>query len=106
MGVVSDGANRPLFISARMLGITVPASAWPGQVRAATFEHMQANAEQGVGTSRIIKDSTAFFRRGTPGAGSEILTSPELARYHTRAAQLAPPDLLSWLHAPGHPRPL
>ena len=91
---------------ASRLGITVPASAWPGLVQAATFEHMQANARQVVGASRILKDSTAFFRRGTPGAGQEILTSHELARYHARAAQLAPADMLSWLHAPGHPRTL
>jgi hypothetical protein len=95
-----DGQMRWL---ADRLGISVPASAWPALVQAATFKHMQANAEQVVGVSRILKDSTAFFRRGTPGAGREILTSPELARYHARAAQLAPPDLLSWLHSPGRP---
>jgi hypothetical protein len=46
----------------------------------------------------VLKSSAAFFRRGTSGAGREELSAGELAGYHERAAQLAPPDLLSWLH--------
>jgi aryl sulfotransferase len=87
------------------LGITVPEQAWPGLIRAATFDHMQANAEQVVGTSRILKSSVTFFRRGRPGAGREILTDDEIAHYHARAVQLAPRGMLTWLHSPGHSRP-
>jgi hypothetical protein len=47
-----------------------------------------------------VKDNAAFFRRGTSGAGREILDTRELAAYHARVAQLAPPDLLAWLHSP------
>jgi len=36
--------------------------------------------------------------RGRSGAGRETLSAAELARYDARAAQLAPADLLSWLH--------
>jgi hypothetical protein len=39
-----------------------------------------------------------FFRRGVSGTGREELSAAELAGYRRRAAQLAPPDLLSWLH--------
>jgi hypothetical protein len=39
------------------------------------------------------------------GAGREILTDDEIAHYHARAAQLAPPGMLTWLHSPGHSRP-
>jgi aryl sulfotransferase len=78
-------------------------SAWPGLVRAATFEQMRAGADAIIGLPGILKSSAAFFRRGTSGAGREQLSAGELAGYHERAAQLAPPDLLSWLHrAPGH----
>jgi aryl sulfotransferase len=42
-----------------------------------------------------------FFRRGTSGAGREVLSDEEIAAYHARVGQLAPPDMLSWLHAPG-----
>jgi hypothetical protein len=90
---------------ASRLGITVPAAAWPGLVHAATFEEMRAGADRIIGPPGILKSSAAFFRRGTSGAGREELSAGELAGYHERAAQLAPPDLLSWLHrAPGHHR--
>jgi aryl sulfotransferase len=88
---------------AARLGITAPEEAWPGLVEAATFVHMQANAGKIVGTSRILKSSTAFFRRGTSGAGREILTDQQIAHYHARASQLAPKDMLTWLHAQAGP---
>jgi hypothetical protein len=59
---------------------------------------MKDNAETLTGPPGIIKDSRAFFRRGTSGAGREALSPGELADYQARTAQLAPPDLLSWLH--------
>lgn len=46
----------------------------------------------------MLKDTAAFFRRGSPGAGAEVLGDDGLARYEERAAELAPPDLLGWLH--------
>jgi hypothetical protein len=46
-------------------------------------------------------DNAAFFRRGASGSGRELLTRAERARYHAHAAQMAPPDLLSWLHREG-----
>jgi aryl sulfotransferase len=100
----ADLAGQMRWLAGR-LGITVPARAWPGLIEAATFEHMQASAAQITGPTRIFKDSSAFFRRGRPGAAREILSGPELARYHARAARLAPPDLLAWLHGPGRPAP-
>jgi len=86
------------------LGITVPGPAWPGLVRAATFEQMRARADRFVPGGGVLKSSAAFFRRGSSGAGRELLTDVEFAHYLARAAQLAPPDLLGWLHAPGHAR--
>jgi aryl sulfotransferase len=88
------------------LGITVPEQAWPGLVQAATFTHMQANAEHVVGVNRILKTSTAFFRRGTSGAGHEILTDEQIARYHARTSQMAPQDMLTWLHSTCRSRPV
>jgi hypothetical protein len=46
----------------------------------------------------ILKDRDAFFRRGSSGAGRELLTDAEFAHYLDRAAGLAPPDMLAWLH--------
>jgi hypothetical protein len=92
-----EGEMRRL---AARLGIVVPEQAWPSLVQAATFEHMRAHAEQVVPGGGVLKSSAAFFRRGRSGAGREILTDQEIAHYRERVAQLAPPDLLSWLDAP------
>jgi aryl sulfotransferase len=80
------------------LGITVADQTWPALARAASFEAMRARADRLVPTAGIFKDNAAFFRRGTSGAGHEFLTPDELAAYHARVGQLAPPDLLAWLH--------
>jgi hypothetical protein len=61
---------------------------------------MSGNADTLVPTAGILKSNAAFFRRGTSGAGREILSDEEIAGYHARAAQLAPPDMLTWLHSP------
>jgi len=51
-------------------------------------------------TSGIFKSNAAFFRRGSSGAGREILSGAELAAYQARAAALAPRDMLAWLYSP------
>ena len=91
-----DGQMRWL---AGQLGIAVPEQAWPALVQAATFESMRDSADTLVPTAGIFKSNTAFFRRGTSGAGREILSDQELAAYHARVTQLAPSDMLTWLHS-------
>jgi hypothetical protein len=84
---------------AGLLGFTVPGKTWPTLVRAATFEQMRASAGRfAPDPSGALKDAAAFFRRGISGSGRELLTDDELARYHARTAQMAPPSLLTWLH--------
>ncbi|MGD0393510.1 MAG: sulfotransferase domain-containing protein [Acidimicrobiales bacterium] len=84
---------------ARLLGITVPDQLWPELTGAATFEAMRADAGRlAPDPAGILKDSAAFFRRGGSGAGAEQLTDDEFGRYRARVAELAPPDLLPWLH--------
>jgi hypothetical protein len=83
------------------LGITVPEADWPHLVDAATFVSMRASAGSIIGASRILKSPEAFFRRGTSGSARELLTPDEIAHYYARAAVLAPPDMLTWLHRPG-----
>lgn len=81
------------------LGIRVPGPHWPGLIQAASFADMRRRADLlAPDASGLLRDRTAFFRRGMPGAGAEVLTPGELDRYHARAATLAPPDLLAWLH--------
>lgn len=84
-------------IAAR-LGITVLAATWPDLVKAATFERMRATADRFVPAELQLKDHVAFFRNGACGEGRALFTDAELARYRFRAAQLAHPDVLAWLH--------
>ncbi len=91
-----EGEMRRL---AGRLGIQVPASRWPDLVEAAGFDRMRERADELVpGPAGVILDRDRFFRRGRSGAGREVLTVAELDRYRRRAAELAPPDLLAWLH--------
>lgn len=80
------------------LGITVPEASWPGLVQSASFASMRASATRVVPGGGVLRSDAAFFRRGTSGAGRELLTAEELARYHAGTATMAPPDLLAWLH--------
>jgi hypothetical protein len=84
---------------ARRLGIEVPEAAWPSLAEAASFTGMRARADSIVpDPAGVLKSPSAFFRRGTSGAGAEVLTRVELERYYERAAELACPDLFEWLH--------
>jgi hypothetical protein len=81
------------------LDIAVPSPAWPDLVRAASFDAVRSQAEVvAPDPAGVLKDRAKFFRRGTSGAGREILSHAEFAHYLHRAAALAPPDLLTWLH--------
>ncbi|HEY6309536.1 MAG TPA: sulfotransferase domain-containing protein [Streptosporangiaceae bacterium] len=94
-----EGQMRGLAVR---LGITVPEETWPPLVKAATFEQMRKAADR-IQPIFGLTDPKLFFRTGRPGSGQELLTGTELAHYHERAARLAPPDMLAWLHAPGEP---
>jgi aryl sulfotransferase len=93
-----EGEMRAL---ARRLGIDVPEAVWPQLVQAATFESMRSRAREVTPSPGVLKSQEAFFRRGRSGAGRELLSAAELAHYHARAAELAPADLLAWLHGGG-----
>jgi aryl sulfotransferase len=61
---------------------------------------MKGSADTLVPTAAgIFKNNAASFRRGTSGAGREILSDEELTAYYLRVAPLAPPDMLTWLHS-------
>ena len=87
------------------LDIDVPQETWPSLVEAASFTQMKAKADSLIpDRSGILHSSAAFFRRGTSGAGAEALTPVEVTRYYQRADQLAPSDILKWLHRGSHQR--
>jgi gamma-glutamylcyclotransferase (GGCT)/AIG2-like uncharacterized protein YtfP len=81
------------------LGIAVADDRWPELVHAATFATMQARADQAApDMDGIFKDRSRFFRQGTSGSGRALLSADEVDRYRARCAELAPADLLGWLH--------
>ena len=82
---------------ATQLGITVPETVWPGLVKAATFDQMRAAADR-IQPLSGLENPAEFFWKGKSGSGRALLTDAELDRYHERVAQLAPPELLTWLH--------
>ncbi len=91
-----DGEMRRL---ASLLGVSVPRALWPDLVQAATFDEMRANAQRTVPSrDGVLKDTAAFFRRGTSGAGREVLSDDEVEHYYDRTASMAPAALLRWLH--------
>ncbi|MEV6814994.1 sulfotransferase domain-containing protein [Micromonospora sp. NPDC051296] len=71
----------------------------PDLVEAATFDRMRARADRlAPDPAGVFKDRRAFFRNGRSGQGSALLDGAARVRYRARAAALAPPDLLAWLH--------
>lgn len=94
-----DGEMRRL---SRRLGIPIDEAVWPSLVEAATLSAMRERASElapdaGAG---FWKSNRQFFDRGTLGGWRDLLDDEDLARYHRRAAELAPPDLLAWVHDP------
>ena len=83
---------------AAALGIPVDEDRWPALVEAATFASMRArSADLTPDTLGVLRSKEAFFRRGGSGAGREVLSADELARYDARVRALAPPEVVAWL---------
>jgi aryl sulfotransferase len=98
--LLADLEGQMRWLAGR-LGIAVPENAWPALTQAATLKRMRDSADSLIPTPPgVVQDAASFFRRGTSGAGREILSDEEMAGYYARAAQLAPPDMLEWLHSP------
>lgn len=77
----------------------MPEERWPDLVATARFDAMRARADLlAPDHGGTLRDRTAFFRHGRGGEGPALLEPAGLARYAARAAALAPPDLLTWLH--------
>ncbi len=90
---------REMARLAEALGITIADDDLPALAAAAGFARMKASSTMVVPDGRgVLKSSSAFFRAGRSGTGAEILEPADLDAYHRRAAELAAPDLLAWLH--------
>lgn len=90
---------------AGLLGIEVPDGSWPDLVAGATFKQMKARAATHTPESShaLWVDNARFFNRGICGQWKALLDRAGQARYAARVAELADPDLVTWLHG-GSPR--
>ncbi len=87
--LVADLEGRMRWLADR-LGVTVDQDLWPALVEAASFTSMRADAAARTPDQRgVLKDPAAFFRRGRPGAGREVLAPADVAAYETRVQALA-----------------
>jgi aryl sulfotransferase len=81
------------------LGLDVPEERWPTLVDAATFAAMRDRAGTAApDAGGVLKDPRAFFRQGTSGDWRNLMTPAQVAHYEQRAAELAPPEVVAWLH--------
>ena len=81
-----EGEMRAL---AGALEIPVADEAWPALVAAASFDSMRRRAAaRAPGARGVLKDPAAFFRRGHPGAGREVLDPADLTAYEDRVRGL------------------
>ncbi|MEO6081819.1 MAG: sulfotransferase domain-containing protein [Umezawaea sp.] len=87
---------------ARVLSIEISEQRIGELATAATFDHMRGHADElapGV-DAKLWRSNEDFFRSGTSGQWRNLLDPAALDRYHRRVAELAPPDLVEWLHRP------
>jgi hypothetical protein len=95
-----EGEMRRL---AGRLRIEMPEERWPALVKAATFGEMRARA--GIvapdTANAIWKNTENFFKRGTSGQWSDVFDAGLQARYEAKLREVAPPDLVEWLHPRG-----
>lgn len=82
------------------LGIEIDERTWPRLIEAATFQQMRDRADALAPDEQLgyLRDRERFFRSGKTGEWQRFLTAEDRAHYERRAAELAEPDLLEWLH--------
>lgn len=86
--LVADLEGRMRWLADR-LDVHLNAAVWPSLIEGASFASMRAVAAARVpDQGGVLKDPAAFFRRGTPGAGREVLGPEAVAAYHRRVRSL------------------
>jgi hypothetical protein len=86
--LVADLEGRMRWL-ADQLDCRLDPQVWPSLVEGASFATMQASAsERAPDHDGVLKDPVKFFRRGTPGAGREVLADTDIAAYEQRVRSL------------------
>jgi aryl sulfotransferase len=96
---------------ADLLGVTVEADAWPGLVKAATFENMKANADHTAPDTnhQLWFSNSQFFHKGQNEQWRGALSAESLALYDQRSRDGYDGAMVDWLErgaAAGDPKGL
>ena len=85
---------------AQRLDIEVDEDRFPEFVAAAGFDTMRERADELApdSTQGILQSNRAFFRSGGSGQWRDLLDDAGRRRYAERVKQLAPADLIEWVH--------
>ena len=85
---------------ARRLDIDIDEDRVVSLAAAAAFDTMRERADELApnASERILQNNRAFFRSGRSGQWRELLDDDGCRRYAARVEQLAPPDLIEWVH--------
>lgn len=88
---------------AAFLEIDVPASAWPGIVKAVSFVEMKRQGERyAPGGGQFWKGGAqTFLHKGTNGRWREVLSDEELTLYDAACERALTPDCRRWLENGG-----
>ena len=97
---LKDDLSGQMRYLASRLGIEIDEPEARDLARAATFESMRGRARDVApnATETIWRDTAKFFHSGTSGQWRNVLTDEDLRRYAARVAELAPADLVEWIH--------
>lgn len=89
---------------ADFLEIDVPEDAWPGIVKAVSFQEMKRNGERyAPGGGEFWKGGAAtFMNKGTNGRWRDVLSETELAQYDAACERTLTPECRDWLENGGH----
>jgi hypothetical protein len=85
---------------AQRLAVDLDEARFPDLVAAAGFDRMRERADVIApdATEGILQSNRAFFHSGRTGQWQDLLDDAGRRRYAERVKQLAPPDLIEWLH--------
>jgi aryl sulfotransferase len=110
--LVADLAGWMEWLAVK-LQAEVDQGVWPALVDAASFGSMRADAAARAPDRRgVLKDPAAFFRRGRPGEGRDVLSRSDVTAYEERVRRLVaaewpaePAEVLRLLGVPARDAP-
>ncbi|MBA2484011.1 MAG: sulfotransferase domain-containing protein, partial [Nitrosomonas sp.] len=98
-----EDTEREIRRMAEYLEIDVPEHAWPGIIKAVSFNEMKRQGELYVpGGGQFWKGGAqTFLHKGTNNRWRDVLSDEELALYDTACERVLTPECRQWLENGG-----